>query len=53
VYEGGVRGVGFVNSPLLNRQGVDNEQLLYITDWFATILTLGIGHLSLLLTYEC
>ena len=41
VYEGGVRGVGFVNSPLIHRPGTENDHLMYITDWFATILTLG------------
>ena len=39
VYEGGVRGVGFVHSPLSDRKGEVEEGLVYITDWTATILS--------------
>ena len=39
MYEGGVRGVGFVHSPLSRRKGEVEEGLVYITDWMATILS--------------
>ena len=39
VYEGGVRGVGFVHSQLSGRKGEVEEGLVYITDWTATILS--------------
>jgi len=41
VYEGGVRGVGFVHSPLLEVTGVENKSLMYITDWLATLLSVA------------
>ena len=41
VYEGGVRGVGWVNSPLLRRKGRVSERLMYVTDWFSTLLHLA------------
>ena len=39
VYEGGVRGVAFVHSPLSVRSGEVEEGLVYITDWVTTILS--------------
>ncbi|XP_023325759.1 arylsulfatase I [Eurytemora carolleeae] len=46
LYEGGVRGVGFVNSPLLDNNHGKHDKLMFITDWFATILSLaGQSHL--------
>ena len=39
VYEGGVRGLAFVHSPLSVRSGEVEEGLVYITDWMATILS--------------
>jgi len=41
VFEGGVRGVGFVNSPLLQDKGVTSNRMMFITDWFSTILDLA------------
>jgi len=41
LYEGGVRGVGFVNSPLLKNPGTVSTSLMFITDWFSTILGLA------------
>lgn len=38
VYEGGVRGVGFVHSPLLEKTGVELTRMMYITDWLATLM---------------
>ena len=34
--EGGVRGVTFVNSPLLQNTGYTNTHLHHVTDWYAT-----------------
>ena len=39
MFEGGVRGVGLVHSPLSSRKGEVEEGLVYITDWMATILS--------------
>jgi len=38
LYEGGIRGLAFVHSPLLEIKEKDNSRLMYITDWFSTLL---------------
>jgi len=44
MYEGGVRVVGFVNSPLLAHRGAVHEGLVHVSDWFSTLLHLaGLG----------
>merc|ERR1719347_1317113 len=42
-YEGGVRGVGFVHSPLIKnpKRSQKYRGLTFISDWFATILSLA------------
>ena len=41
LFEGGMRGVGFVHSPLIKRTGTVNSGLVHISDWFPTILALA------------
>ena len=41
VLEGGVRGVAFVNSPLLQKTGYTNRNLHHVTDWYATFQELA------------
>ncbi len=42
-WEGGVRGVAFVHSPLLKETGVSRDCLMGAVDWFPTILGLVDG----------
>ncbi|AWP00594.1 putative arylsulfatase J [Scophthalmus maximus] len=42
-WEGGIRAVGFVHSPLLMNKGTKCRSLVHITDWFPTLVTLGEG----------
>ena len=45
MYEGGIRVVGFIVSPLLKSAGRVYDGLLHASDWFSTLLNLAGGNL--------
>ena len=41
LWEGGVRGVGFVHGKMLQKTGIKCKELFHVTDWYPTLLYLA------------
>ena len=46
MWDGGMKGVGFVSSPLIGQPGSVYRGLLHVTDWFPTLVNIAGGNVT-------
>ncbi|XP_070575005.1 arylsulfatase J-like [Ptychodera flava] len=46
LWEGGVRGTGFIHSPLLEKSGIIQEGMIHVCDWLPTLYHAAGGNVS-------